>query len=544
MLSPSPPPAAGCIPLPVVVHVGFAGSRNLYPPDHPDAERIEGEIADRLGLILRGIAARFDLSPRHFICGISQIAIGGDMLFTRACGSEGVPQRIFLPQNRVDFLDATGANGVPDFTRGQKLEATRLLELPHIIQERVISDAPERTDRFEDTNLEILRSSDLLVCLLRPDVEAKPGGTAEMRDDALLLKKPVLELTVAIADGRPAFTEKWHNAESWRAPVLPHDLDSACVRATPSVAGRPAPPPPLVPVGIASYLKALKDLGSITAEWRQKIFRTVALTVIIAHLLATVCAVVVLKLDHIEQTTEIVCLLGAELALLVAGFLVHRSLHRSHVVRLWAVSRLAAEVARSVESVRELHFQLGYLFSLPFPESLRPLLRTLNVLHLASTRRQVADPQGKRDRYLARRVDGRAQEGGQIDYYERKLAKAAFRLSLASWAFVIACVGAILATGAKFGMELDHKVPPSFLGVAAVVLPVAAVGALSLAASFDLEARVHTFTETRDYLKLTRPYLAQVRSERALCHLVLQVESRLLGETAAWFSRRLFTGVT
>lgn len=68
--------------------------------------------------------------------------------------------------------------------------------------------------------------------------------------------------------------------------------------------------------------------------------------------------------------------------------------------------------------------------------------------------------------------------------------------------------------------------------------------ALSLAASFDLEARSQTYQETLDYLKRTQPLFSTVHSERALTHLVLQTEARLLGETANWYSRRSFTSVT
>src|SRR5690606_6222256 len=109
-------------------------------------------------------------------------------------------------------------------------------------------------------------------------------------------------------------------------------------------------------------------------------------------------------------------------------------------------------------------------------------------------------------------------------------ARSWTRLRQASWIFAAASAGAFLATAVKFGGQIAGHHPPSFLGILAILLPVLAVGALSLAASFDLEARVHTFEDTLQYLRRTRPLFDAIRSERSLAHLVLQVESRLLGE--------------
>ena len=66
--------------------------------------------------------------------------------------------------------------------------------------------------------------------------------------------------------------------------------------------------------------------------------------------------------------------------------------------------RLVAEVARSVTAIGRFHVHLEHLFDLPFPVVLRPLLRTVNVLHLHSntiTRDEPWEPQ--RDVYIGRR---------------------------------------------------------------------------------------------------------------------------------------------
>lgn len=81
------------------------------------------------------------------------------------------------------------------------------------------------------------------------------------------------------------------------------------------------------------------------------------------------------------------------------------------------------------------------------------------------------------------------------------------------------------------------------LGPLAVILPVVAVAALSLAASLDLEGRVHTYREMLVFLEEQKIHLSNAASETAFCRLALETESRLLAETAGWYSRRTFTGV-
>jgi hypothetical protein len=81
------------------------------------------------------------------------------------------------------------------------------------------------------------------------------------------------------------------------------------------------------------------------------------------------------------------------------------------------------------------------------------------------------------------------------------------------------------------------------LGALAIVMPVLAVGALSLAASFDLEALVHTYGETLEFLEKQVGRLYGASSEREFTRLMLETEASLLGETATWASRRSFKSV-
>lgn len=520
-------------PLPIVVQLGFSGSRQLYDPAHHpevDAGDFHAAVHDYLRQRLASLPATLGLSPRHFLCSISQAAIGADTLFTRACADLGLPQRIFLPQHRDEYLAAAGRSG-PDFSADQRTAARELLELGHIIQLRVVSGAADREDRFRDAQLEIARVSDLVLCLVRADGSGRPGGTRELIELADKRGCPLLIIAVSVANGGPSFEENWLNRGNFIPPQLPEDVDHAELPAT---ADRPLP-------GVTDYCRALKALGSRQADWQRQLFRTVAATILGSHLLATFCAVLAMKLHH---PVALPVLLGSELVLLAIGFGVHQYLHRSHACGVWAVSRTVAEIGRSVSAMGAAHVYLEHLFHLPFPAGFRPLLRTLSVLHLRSTRDlPAATWQERRDAYLDQRlVDG--SKGGQISYHTRALARSRRSLGIAHGVFLTMSLAAFVATSVKLAIAgHHHESAEAVLGSLAILLPVLAVAALSLAAAFDLEARVHTSGEILAFLKRQRHLLHHAASERECERLLLETESRLLGENANWFSRRSFTGI-
>jgi hypothetical protein len=81
-------------------------------------------------------------------------------------------------------------------------------------------------------------------------------------------------------------------------------------------------------------------------------------------------------------------------------------------------------------------------------------------------------------------------------------------------------------------------------GFLAVVLPLLAVAALSLAASVDLEAQVKTYRKMVHDLQVQKQLLTNAASERAFVSQALETERQLVGETLAWYWRRSFTSVT
>jgi hypothetical protein len=503
-----------------------------------DARAFHEAMLARLTERLAQLPSDLGLDDRHFLCGVSQMATGADMLFARACRDLGLTQRVALPQPRDAYLDAVGSDGSPDFAPSEREEAQALLDSPHVIDERVVSDAPDRQTRFEETNQALVESCDAVVCLLRAGAEGKRGGTRDLMERARLRGLPLLELRADLAAGAPVIEERWHRRELFRAPALPADLSAAALP--------PADGPPRLPKA-REYSDAWKEITGGQANWRRRLFKTAALAIIGTHVAATCCAVAALKL---HAGTFILWLLAFEAVLLACGFGVHRHLHHSRAARVWAVSRLLTELARSVRAAGVFHGRLDYLFVLPLPADpdLLPLLRTVDVLHLRSARAGREEPwQPQRDAYVETRLRGR---GGQLAFYGRESARAHRQLKTAQRTFVVCSLTACAATLSKLGiLAATHhggkgaEEWTSLLGMAAVVLPVLAVAGLSLAAAFDLEARSHTFEEMHAFLQRQERRLLAAGSAHEFAGLLAETEGRLLGETVNWYARRAFTGV-
>jgi hypothetical protein len=186
---------------------------------------------------------------------------------------------------------------------------------------------------------------------------------------------------------------------------------------------------------------------------------------------------------------------------------------------------------------------------LSVPSTLQPLLGTINALHLRSIAEVSSDSwELDRDRYLETRL---LSNSGQLAYYRSK-AERATRLSRAArGAFVAGSGLAISAVALELLMAfttlpaLGHNpLLVSVLGASAIVFPVVTVAGLSLAASFDVEARSHTYTEMAQFISLQAHRLQTTTSRATFRTLVLETELRLLGETVNWHFRRAFIGVS
>jgi hypothetical protein len=544
--------------LPLVVQLGFTGSRYFVPADRRgkvDEVAFNKEVMEYLFERLSELPTVLGLSERSFICGVCQLAIGGDTFFVQACQRLGIPVRIFLPEPPDVFFEME--DDVPDFAPAQKEQGKAILESPDVIQLRVIGEALIRDARFQQVNHEMARVSDLIVCLVRKDAKWNPGGSLAMLERARVRQRTVLKITVGEEHGHPTFTPEWIDKEHFVAPHPPELL----AHAEPST----APPLPIKP-SIDAFVTRLREESRVWADRFRNRFTFFATTIIGTHVVATLLALFALGLPH--EFVGLPWLLGVELSLLLVGFGVHWWMHHSHVIQNWSNQRLIEQIASSVDAVGENHVPLDHFFNLPLPDDFRSLMRTLNVLHLSSTRRVTSAWEARRDTYVKERVDDQAA------YYQRTSGRAEKQLKFFHYAFMFFSFIAILATGTKLGLwvlerpgatahnsastgdehsehaeETPHHdahssdLTTKTLGSIAVFLPVLAVAAMSIAAAHDLEGRIHTYNDIESFLERQRKALLAASCEGDFVRLLTETESRLLGETANWFSRRSFTGV-
>jgi uncharacterized RDD family membrane protein YckC len=540
----------GAPPVPLVVRVGFAGSRSLYDRNlHPTIvpEDFAREVQRQLIEQLHKLRADLKLHDRHFLCGISQIAIGADTVFTRCCQALGIPQRIFLPHHRDSYLDARNAEGERDFSPADQQFALELLASPHLIHECVVSDSFDRHERFRETNLEIMLASDVLICLVGENAPSKPGGTQELIAMAKRRRKPVLEILIKVVDGAPRLVPSATGPAGihYQPPGLPTAIDAVPFLPGDGPFGSLSFPVPL-PAGEA-YAAHLNEFTSRQAQSYSKRFKHAAALIIGTHVFATLCAVVALTATGFSGLWG---LLIIELFSLGIGLGIHEYLHWKKSPQRWAMCRLVSETTESVRAVGSLHLYLDHLFTLPFPSSMQGLLQTLNVLHLRSTAAHARvdwKEQGGTliSGYLSRRFAGRRN---QVLYHSRESEKALRSLHWARRIFIGCSLLAFAATLTKLLVEchcihLPHTPTHELCGGLAIFLPVLAVAVLSLAAALDLEARAHTFGDAFKFLEHQQEHLLAATSRRDFARLVLETESRLLGETANWYARRSFTGV-
>lgn len=534
-------PASLSLPsLPLAVHTGFAGARRWWPVGSTADPAAQQAVAALLEAALAGLPEALGLSSQHFVVGVSQMAVGGDMLFTETCASLGWGQRVLLPQQRDDYLSAEGSKG-DDFSPKQREQARHYLQLPHIIEERVVSDAETRADRFEDTNLAILAASDVLVCLCRDDQVSRVGGTLQLMKRAQARHIPVLELRLRWRDdGSPELEQHWHTKGAARfvPPRLPSTLHSPTIML--------ALPPRQWP-DLQDYATALKTQCSDRAKGQRLGFRWSAGVVVGTHLGATLLASLMVAQLIFMGSAWLVLALIAEIGLLTWGFLIHRQLHKVRHTEDWAMARLCAELCRSTRELGRLYGSLSFLLALPFPSELRPLLRTLEVLQLRSRRgAQQEDWRTDLQRYVTQRLTGSSHLTGQIAYYGHEQRRATALAHGAARAFTWLSLAAIATTTIKLALKLlsvDIGHQGGWMGVVAIMLPVMAVGGMSIAAALDAEARDHTFAQMRDFLTAQVQRLTQAASQREAMALAVEAETRLLSETLTWYARRVYTGI-
>ncbi|HYH68563.1 MAG TPA: hypothetical protein VD866_27975 [Urbifossiella sp.] len=587
-------------PLRCVVHIGFAGADTLFKAEDADKAALTLALQKELAARIERLKQDLGLKPAHFLCGLSQLRNEADFIFTRVCAEAGIPQRILLPQPPDQYLPA--ADPGPDSPPDAHAELRRLISSSHVIEVRGVADSANRETRVEQTDFEIARLSDIVVYLTR-DPEARPNDARDLMAQAVVRRTRTLELIVEVTGQQVRLKDNPHKYEAGSGePVVPRlPEEVADVRLKPAEGPLPS---------CSEYLVALKPFSSRRARLRKWFFRVAAMLIVSCHIAATVAATLFLvfhrhdpppagppadapaaaapadppaagtpanapaanpnvtpadapanapaaaRADPPASAHDVevwmIGLLVVELALLAVGAGVHWVTHHREWSQTWATIRTLAEVARSAAALADWHAHLAYLFQLPLPARLRPVLRTVNVLHM----RTCCPPGGwskweaardsswekVRDTYVARRL------AEQIRYYAGALGRAkrwVRSARLCFWVMAGLAVAAVVVKVAHYAGWAHLPDPyPGVLSVLTIVAPVLAVGALSLAAAMDCFAQAHIYSEMVEALKEQERLLKAARSPHEFERLAFETEGRLLGETVNWYFRRSFAEVT
>ena len=530
--------------VPMVVQVGIAGSRHLIPEELTDPKKRK-EFLDQVGAALTqelgSLRSRLKLREQHFFCALSQAAIGVDALAIEVTEALGWRHRIMLPRLPEEYFSAESSDGVPDFTDEERSACEPLLNKPHVIEVDVVSTAFDRDDRFTEVNHQMARICDVVIMVVSKGTTGGKGGTRDLEQRVERRQVPHLLLEVeGDLDSGVGLKTVRDELGGFDPPVAPHELDHA------NDAGQRLCQNDCSAEELRGCLSAV---ARDTADKLKDGYLSRVRRVLVAHAAATGLATLAILLARYGDGAEakvvkqvVGWILGIEIVTLALGLWWHLKLHRDHDTAKWAMNRLVEQVVDSAHAMRELPTALRHYFVLPLPRSMRPLLRTLNVLHLEEVKqRPPGDPPVMED-YLRERIDR------QIRYNEKTQRESQGELAWMNRLFIFFSALAIAMTSAKFLKTAGLLSVPSSMkdvfgdscGFLAIWAPVVAAGALSWAIAGDLKGRAAVCGEMLGFLKRYRERNESIKDGPIFHRVALEAEERLLGESATWYARRAF----
>lgn len=432
------------VPHACAVHLGFSGSRDLFPgiADPVRRSRFAAELTRQFGEKLAALAQRpeLQLHAGHFFVGAASMAAGADGVFADACDALGLPLRVLLPQARDEFLSAR-SNRPPhalEFSPAQREQALQRLQRDGVLQEQVAATAADPARRVVQTGVEILQLADVLVTLQaqHQDGAGKPGATNALAAQALADGKPVYALTFWIDENQKLHLyDDWRQpAQGWTPPQLPMLLAA----------------PALPAAGFVDRLRTAADAIVVDGEQAEV---AASLRAVQGHLLLlAAAALLLLGCSLFAPPFPPVLVWLAPLLLLVLLGLQLRHWHAdrqrrkdradSPPLRRRFVAGVLAQMARNTQSIAPIEddtalpvggsvpIPLWKLSNLPLPDELRPLRKTLDVAWLQAARAAAALPwQQQHERYLAEALQ--QPESGVLARLEHRLAAA--RQQLERW---------------------------------------------------------------------------------------------------------------
>lgn len=536
-----------------VIQLGFSGSRDLFPGISDPLRRarltqaLTAQVAQKLSELRN--RPELHLHEGHVLVGIAQMAVGGDWAFADACEQAGILLRVFLPQPRDEFLAGKEARPpfADDFTPAQREQATQRLQRAGVVQQRVVSMASERTARFVETDVEILRAADIAV-ILQPkhaDGLGKPGSTNEFAEQALRGGKPLYALTFWIDENQQlhVYDElRYPRDRHWPAPRLP------------AVVPEPALGLDELAPRVAAECSALAQQSR--AQCERDSARRVLLHIGLMLLVSTVLLLIHLFGDRVDQNLAWLVSLVAGLLVVPAAILVWRAfsmkapasaMHRQR----WTDLHLAAELARSalalspvaadgadgrVASAGQPH-DLAFLLRPTLPSEHRALAQALAIAHLRRMRTEKPVPwEESRDRYVRERLEQPAT--GQLAFYRERLEQIRCHVRAVSIQAGLLGGFATLVVLAVLLLPVPALALAAALSRLALLLILVALVLQAQRCVLKHRLRVSAGSELLKQLESLAQRLQRAPSECEFLVLQNETESLLLAATLDWYRWR------
>jgi len=486
-----PDSANSSIRLPAVLAIGFTGHRKL-----------EDERICRIQ-ILDFLTAR-QASTRAILYGVSSVAAGGDLIFGESCLELGIPLRIFLPfpaeHFQKDFIDS-------DWER-----ATAIMRSALSVE--VIGDGQQPEERYYECGIQIVQQSHFMLALWDGLPSRGRGGTAEIKDFALAIGKPVV----------------WLNSETGTQQALgqpvtatpPPDQELDFLNSLPD---RSSPPRDQTPLALAQAWFNKLDRN---AAWYAPRLRRLATVPIFC----TAAAAVLTGMASAGAAGKV--FLGTSTLLGIAAAVMPAALRLNYFQSRWARIRPAAELCRSVLGMWDSPAPYEAIGPEIVPE-LSGMLHTLQYLKLKAGTDNRATLADFRNRYRKERLDP------QIEYFSRHARQAELqsrRFRIVAWLSVGA---AILMAAWMFagrpGIASVHapRNPRWFsLALSALFQVSTITGALLIVK--DCDRRRRRYRELTDVLRQWKLQFEAVCTWRSLMHVANRIERTLLVELLEWRS--------
>ena len=362
------------VQLPEVLAVGFTGHR-----------KVPYESKSRQ--VIRDFLAHQKESHHGILYGISSVAAGGDQLFAESCIELDIPLRVLLPrpaeQFRADFDDAAWQRTARIIEKAISVEVTGRFE--------------KQNEQYYDCGIQTVAESQLLVALWDGQPSRGAGGTQEMVSYARKTGHPVAWIHSETAE------LQWLNKETLKLIDTSSELEflnhlSDAGIALPGASSR-------------ELAQAWLDKADANANRFAPQARRVASVPIVYTAAAAVMAGVAPEIPGAAPWLGISAALGIFSLALPSALRLHAR------QALWARTRTAAEIARSV-LVTWRTPRLYEAIGAEVAPWLAGILRSLNFLKMEDNRRVETPLSDFKQEYRRDRV------AHQIEYFSRQARKA------------------------------------------------------------------------------------------------------------------------